>query len=141
MREIEFRGKRKDIGEWVYGDLYHHASGAVIITVIKDGVNVNYEVIPETVGEYTGLKEKNGIEKIYEGDVLVFNFPYNPIDKSKRKIIFEEGAFQAIRNGGYVSLSRNFPFLNSETLDAEIAGNIHDNPKLLGWEKIEEESI
>jgi hypothetical protein len=65
------------------------------------------------------------------GDIVVFNFPYNPGDKSKRKIIFEEGAFQVIRHGGYVSLSRNFNFLNSETLDAKVIGNIHDNKELL----------
>jgi hypothetical protein len=118
MREILFRGQREDTGEWVYGDLTHLAYGIIAI-------QYNIIVIPETVGEYTGLKDSAG-KMIFEGDIMVFNFPYNPKDKSKRKIIFEQGAFQAIRSGGYVSLSRYFPFLDSQTLDGEVIGNIHE---------------
>jgi hypothetical protein len=139
MRQILFRGKRKDNGEWVVGHLLTDVFGVGLYIQTRTGKRFkSFEIAPETVGQYTGLsawKSCRGTKPedlmVFEEDIVVFNFPYNPKDKGKRKIIFEEGAFQAIRSGGYVSLSRNFPFLNSETLDAEIIGNIHDDKNIL----------
>jgi len=73
MREILFRGKRIDNGEWVYGNYYHccgTAYGAIFIVVNDFGF---IEVIPHTVGQYTGLIDKNE-KKIFEGDKVISEY-------------------------------------------------------------------
>lgn len=126
MREILFRGKRVDDGKWVYGH-YVYQYGANII-YLPDGVDEYggfdyYHINPETVGQYTGLCDKNGKngKMIFEGDIVNFsNILYY--------IVFADGCFRICRNGQYSYTLHN---LHSAF---EVIGNIHDNPELLKGE-------
>lgn len=132
MREILFRGKRADNGEWVYGDLVHSkTTSRGVITEIYS-LEFTYEVLPETVCEYTGLTDKNG-NKIFEGDIC-------PDKENVYEIIFERYQFSVkviktplylIKNGDTFPL---WQFDNCERngyRQLEIIGNIYDNPELI----------
>ena len=126
MREILFRGKAST--EWVYGDLRHINDGRVAVR--KDGEIYPYEVIPETVGQYTGLKDKNG-KMIFEGDVV---YCKSRLDNANMVVIFECGQFRMVLSENYRSYQTNSGFYDINCFDKEVIGNIHDNPELLKGE-------
>lgn len=126
MREILFRGKAG--AKWVYGDLWHLNDGRA--TVRKDGELFPYEVIPDTVGQYTGLEDKNG-KKIFEGDIV---YCKSRLDNANMVVIFECGQFRMVLSENYRSYQTNSGFYYINCFDKEVIGNIHDNPDLLKGE-------
>lgn len=130
MRTIKFRGKKQN-GEWVYGSLLSfNGVNDSIYYQVKKGREERIEyayVHPRTVGQFTGLIDKNGKE-IYEGDVVSF-----VIDEHHFYGIIKWGSCRACFFIGYPTHSIRLPLCGSfelkETL--EVIGNIHDNPELL----------
>jgi hypothetical protein len=132
MREIEFRGKREGDGEWVFGDLIHDIPGNPMINLLT-GIHEGefFLVRLETVGQYTGLKDKNGV-KVFEGDIVIISYmrqeDYDlllPI-KETRIVSIEHNSF------GLMSLFGEWPmgYLH-KPITIEVIGNIHDNPELM----------
>lgn len=136
MRDIKFRGKRKDTGEWVYGYAIKYLTGKceiyepVMSSVSKDDV-YQYEVIPETVGQFTGLHDTNGKE-IYEGDILQYiGRGADIVGKIYyREVTFKEGSFCIYCK----DLNIHSPmsgYITNGVLGWDVVGNIHDTPELL----------
>ena len=165
MREILFRGKRIDNGAWVYGDLIwaDYIPARAWISSPDDGNRLRridtgsktaewrgIEVDPKTVGQYTGLTDKNG-QKIFEGDIVAF------ADSLDHKMYLESldapnGHYDEPHNEGrsvakiIYGIADDYPAFDLDEHDFEInglsalanygywyevIGNIHDNPELL----------
>ena len=129
MREIKFRGKSLRTGKWVYGSLVRYGDGRVEIYTLINPRDENSlrawleEVDPATVGQYTGLKDKNGKE-IYEEDIIT---AYN--ERIKGPVIFDRrGLAFGIPNGPNEIYQFSMNFLESK--DIEIIGNIYENPEM-----------
>lgn len=141
MREILFRAKRKDNGEWVEGDLVHSkTTSRGVITEIYS-LEFIYEVLPETVGQFTGLTDKNG-NKIFEGDIVSFIvFDYNDNGKQHKGVVkwsdTEQIATQFLiwhdNKNEYYGADGAFDlgWVHYQDCEFEVIGNIHDNPELL----------
>lgn len=129
MREILFRGKGTHSGKWVEGDLLNR--GYDYATAIRKVSKFGPEVIgvdPETVGQYTGLTDKNG-KKIFEGDILSERPPMNQTAYIGYVAYDEELAVWhfMIKN----DTKYNGVLLGSYSRSYKVIGNIHDNPELL----------
>jgi len=152
--EIKFRGQRVDNKEWVYGyyfktpltdeatnskpeDGWFFLSGRERHCIAQG--SCVYEIIPETVGQCTDLKDKND-KKIYESDIVKFyTFNYNNAYPNSKKpvselhsIVFSRGKFEL---SGYVSYSSVLTDNYRKCKEFEVIGNIYENPELLGIEE------
>ena len=138
MREILFRGKRVDNGTWAYGDLLH-CDGEMEIDSESLGENGGY-IIPETVGQYTGLTDKNGV-RIFEGDVIRGRSVYigGHSTSNRALVIYKAGMFLLSfgESEEECAAAQDVEFLGAWHDSVEIIGNIHDNPELLEADKNE----
>lgn len=126
MRKIKFRGKRLSTREWVYGSLIQWKDGTMTIITENKEDHSEFYVNPDTVGQYTGLKDRSG-QDVYEGDLL---------RTPEGNIMIAEWVGSGIVTrcltptyDGMMNTNRHaFPV-------SEKIGNIHDNPELLEEEK------
>ena len=137
MREIIFRGKSKNNNEWIYGfysPLIWYPSFKQTPS-IKTFKGVDMEINPETLGQYTGIKDKNGT-KIFEGDILCMTFKDEWANNEERKVYY----FIKFNDGMFATFY--YDFLDEVEEDRlcealievdklEVVGNIYDNPQLL----------
>lgn len=139
MREILFRAKDTNTRQWVEGCIvrYVDCAGSIYIMHVPpkdpDDTNHAYSVIPETVGQYTGLKDKNG-RKIFEGDIVIAksvienNTSVYKINFSKTDAWF---GFESLNGGALFSLNELLEKELGDEIEIEVIENIHDNPGLL----------
>lgn len=145
MRIIKFRGKEIHTKKWVNGSLL--ALSPDMYKIVHTNTNKCKEltmaiicVIPETVGQYTGLRDKNGKE-IYEGDIVIYDDrPYNAYGQERiGVIVYYKGHFALKYFSDFVYIDTNCPvpfyqdLMNEDFFGkkAKIIGNIIDNPELL----------
>lgn len=140
MREIKFRGKcvadSKHAGQWVCGGYSEPQEDCKrnegLITIYLGGSSTcKYHVIPNTVGQFTGLHDKNGKE-IYEGDIVRYSL-------DDRKDIGYIGFHARSASFRVIAKHTDFGIGNRgglHELQLEVIGNIYDNPELLKWSRL-----
>lgn len=137
MREILFRGKRVDNGEWIKGYLYRISEKANPFIMLPDCKGESYEVDSKTVGQYTGLTDSNS-KKIFKGDIVKCSDENNDIHF---EAVVEFGNPNGVYDWGYqlkriIGDNANTDILlwvDMEECGAfiEVIGNVYDNPELL----------
>lgn len=154
MREIKFRGRRLDNGKWVTGDLLHSKNGKVLINAGTKMFTTYAEVDPNTVGQFTGHRDKKGRE-IYEGDILRREWCYRsdpeyddrgeitgynyertghiiaPVAFAPCAGFHTKGGYSVMHNPGADELSLLACTINKlKATKSVIIGNIYDHPEL-----------
>lgn len=128
MRDILFRGKRLDNGLWIEGCLRQYPNGRAGICCNK--MQHLFQVDPATVGQYTGLKDRNG-QRIFEVDIVETVLPDSAAQRGFvwpiMPVVFRGGGFGLLNHRDEVTPFTSF----SPRIVFEVKGNVHDNPELL----------
>jgi uncharacterized phage protein (TIGR01671 family) len=123
MREILFRGKRAVNGQWLFGGFHSRFDLAFIVGCSKSFRFDGMDVIPETVGQFTGLTDKNGT-KIFEGDIVRY------MNKSVMVVVWDKESASFVCAYSVLNFKHCATIINAH-LYLEVIGNIHDNPELM----------
>ena len=145
MREILFRGKSLVTNNWVYGnyiiDKWGDSNNNIIYGILQDRTApdclqnwIPVRVAPETIGQYTGLTDKNGT-KVFEGDILQDN-DYGICTPNRGVITYNGTGFCAMKDNGYYLL--DVYELEGSACMYEVIGNIYDNPELLEGDNVKD---
>lgn len=123
-----FRGKRKDNGEWIFGNLIQTDDGVYIIqNYVPQHLIKNYEVDPATICQCTGLKDKKG-KLIWENDILSGHIDDEfPEDETRKRVVWHENGWCTNETG--CDYCEGLDDFDSENF--EVIGNIIENPELL----------
>ena len=135
LRQILFKGKRKDTGEWVEGYFTRYNPTFFGTTAVIETKENDYEVSLKTVGQFTGLFDKNG-KKIFEDDVIEYSANEPAIEVYMTGIVvFDKGEYiglPCVRKGR----DRNTPIIpiRTDSSHVKVIGNIHDDASVLKGE-------
>lgn len=157
MREILFRGKVVNtnddelIGKWILGQLVvrrDHDEGNEKTFICESGYKFirclnkmirTYEVDPDTVGQFTGMTDKNG-KRIFEGDIIKTHYANTPKADFIEQVVFHNGRFTGMYENSKMKMWAGLPDKEFKRLPqdksvymewCEVIGNIHDNPELI----------
>ena len=157
MREILFRGKRKSNGEWIEGFYFEKRNpcsedGKPVRYCISDVPPFGADILPETLGQFTGLYDKNGT-KIFEGDIVEFTSPDYMGISERGEVIFKDGCYgvsyvsefsrklksrhryEYFHRIGQIDKWQDMGASGTITYTYEVLGDVWDSPELLEGER------